>query len=119
MQNNDWIEVFRLIPTDQHNPLVLTTVSGIDLNIESVLRTESSMLVFRGRVSGSTDDGRVFFLPYRQIDFLQINRFVKETEITEMFEKARQAAAPAEQPKRPSALLPPAASPPASAIYAA
>jgi hypothetical protein len=53
--------------------------------MDVVLRTETNYLVFRGRVSGNTDEGRVFFLPYNQIDFVQINRQVKEVEIREMF----------------------------------
>ncbi|MFO0807459.1 MAG: hypothetical protein U0746_02440 [Gemmataceae bacterium] len=85
MTNHDWIELFRMIPKDQQNTLVLTTLSGMDLAIEQVLRTELSFLVFRGRVVGNTDEGRVFFLPYRQIDFLQINRVVKEVEVRELF----------------------------------
>jgi hypothetical protein len=85
MQNHDWIELFRLIPEAQHNTLVLTTHSGVDLAIELVIRTELTYLVFRGRVCGQTDDGRVFFLPYHQIDFLQLNRTVKEAEIQELF----------------------------------
>lgn len=88
MQNHDWIELFRLIPENQHNILVLTTLSGVDLNIETIMRTDLDYLVFRGRVSGTIDEGRVFFLPYRQIDFLQINRAMKETEIREMFGEA-------------------------------
>ncbi len=85
MTNHDWIETFRMIPKEQHNVLVLTTLSGMDLAIEQVMRTELSFLVFRGRVVGNTDEGRVFFLPYRQIDFLQINRTVKEDEVRQMF----------------------------------
>lgn len=85
MTNHDWIETFRMIPKEQHNVLVLTTLSGMDLAIEQVMRTELSYLVFRGRVVGNTDEGRVFFLPYRQIDYLQINRMVKEDEVREMF----------------------------------
>jgi hypothetical protein len=116
MQNTDWIELFHLIPADQQNILVLTTVSGMDLNIETILRTEPSVLVFRGRVQGSTDDGRVFFLPYRQIDFLQINRFVRENEIQEMFAKAAPPEPPEKPPERPSRVFA-AVSPHSSAIY--
>jgi hypothetical protein len=85
MQNHDWIELFRLIPEDQHNCLVLTTRGGEYLSIDTILRTELSYLVFRGRVRGQTDEGRVFFLPYQQIDFLQINRIVAEAEIRELY----------------------------------
>jgi hypothetical protein len=114
MQNHDWIDLFRPIPAEQHNTLVLTTVSGIDLTIDTVLRTDPAVLVFRGRISGSTDDGRVFFLPYRQIDFLQINRQVKEIEIREMFGEVQ-----ADGGKRSSDLYPAASSPRSSAVYSA
>jgi hypothetical protein len=85
MPNHDWIELFRMFPAEEQSTLVLTTMSGVDLNVEIILRTEPSYLVFRGRVSGITDDGRVFFLPYRQIDYLQINRTVKEAEFAQLF----------------------------------
>jgi hypothetical protein len=85
MQNHDWIGLFRMFPAEEQSTLVLTTMSGVDLNMEIILRTEPSYLVFRGRVSGITDDGRVFFLPYRQIDYLQINRTVKEAEFAQLF----------------------------------
>jgi hypothetical protein len=85
MQNHDWIDLIRMIPEVDHNRLVLTTLSGVDLSIETIIRTEKTFLVFRGRVCGQTDDGRVFFLPYRQVDYLQINRIVGEAEINELF----------------------------------
>jgi hypothetical protein len=85
MQNTDWVDLLRLIPVEHHNTLVVTTLTGVDLNIELLLRTEEHYLVFRGRISGITDEGRVFFVPYRQIDYLQMNRQVKETEIRRLY----------------------------------
>lgn len=117
MQNTDWIELFHLIPADQQNILVLTTVSGMDLNIETIIRTEPSVLVFRGRIQGSQDDGRVFFLPYRQIDFLQLNRFVRENEIQEMYAKAAPPAPPEKPPERPSRVFGVVGPSHSSAIY--
>jgi hypothetical protein len=96
MQNNDWIDLVRRIPEDQHNKLVITTLTGVDLNVEVLLRMDETFLVFRGRISGITDEGRVFFVPYRQIDYLQINRHVKEAEIHELF-----GDGPAEETARP------------------
>jgi hypothetical protein len=84
MQTQDWIELFRTIPEPQHNTLVLTTLSGVDLSIDTIMRTEPNYLVFRGRVCGQTDEGRLFFLPYRQIDFLQLNQLISESEIQEL-----------------------------------
>lgn len=85
MQNTEWIDLVRIIPEDQHNKLVLTTMTGIDLNVELIIRMEEHYLVFRGRISGITDEGRVFFLPYTQIDYMQLNRQVKEEEIQRMY----------------------------------
>lgn len=85
MENTDWINLLRLVPEQEHNKLVVTTLTGVDLNIELILRMDETFLVFRGRISGITDEGRVFFLPYRQIDYLQLNRQVKEAEIRRLF----------------------------------
>ena len=49
----------RIEDLDIDGKVVLTRV---DLNVEVILRTEQSYLVFRGRVSGITEDGRVFFV---------------------------------------------------------
>jgi hypothetical protein len=117
MQNTDWIELFHMIPPELQNVLVLTTVAGMDLNIEVILRTEPSVLVFRGRVQGSTEDGRVFFLPYRQINFLQINRFVRENEIQEMYAKAAPPPPPEKPPERPSRVFASTTPSHSSAIY--
>jgi hypothetical protein len=93
MVNTDWITLVRLIPAEQHNKLVLTTTTGVDLNIETVLRLEVEYIVFRGRISGITDEGRVFFVPYGQIDYMQLNRHVKEEEIHQLYGSAPQAEA--------------------------
>ncbi|HEX4589812.1 MAG TPA: hypothetical protein VH120_07780 [Gemmataceae bacterium] len=93
MTNTDWIDLVRLIPQEQHNTLVVTTLTGVDLNVETILRSEETYMVFRGRISGITDEGRVFFVPYRQIDYLQMNRQVKEAEIRLMYGESPDAMA--------------------------
>lgn len=85
MQSEEWIDLIRMFPEEQQNRLVLTTHTGVDLNIELILRLEPTYIVFRGRAQGQTDDGRVFFLPYCQIDYLQINREVKEAEVRKLY----------------------------------
>lgn len=98
MTNSDWIDLFQLIPPEQHNTLLLVTQSGVNLGIEIVIRIEPTYLAFRGRVCGNTDEGRVFFLPYTHIDYVNINRIVKEQEIRDLYEKhdAARTGAPAE-----------------------
>src|SRR5580704_15467534 len=87
MTNSDWIELFQLIPPEQHNTLLLVTESGVNLGIEMIFRTEPAYMVFRGRVCGNTDEGRVFFLPYTHIDYVNINRIVMEQEIRDLYSK--------------------------------
>ena len=66
--------------------------------------------LYRGRVVGNTDEGRVFFTPYDEIALVYINRFVREDEVNNIFD----SAAPPEDSNQTnedpeSALLPPAA----------
>src|SRR5947209_3968063 len=95
MTNSEWVELIQLIPPERHNTLMLVTTSGVNLGIEVVLRTEPSYLVFRGRVCGNTDEGRAFFLPYTHIDYVNINRNVKEEEIREIYKKYDESQAEA------------------------
>lgn len=85
MTQDDWIDLLQLIPADQHNQLVVMSRTGIELAIDLLLRTEPSYFVFRGRVCGNTDEGRVFFFPYDQVNCVYINRFVKEQEVDQLF----------------------------------
>lgn len=85
MQNSDWIALLELFPPEQQNKLCVTTRTGTELAIDTIIRTEPQLLVFRGRVVGQTDEGRAFFLPYSEITFININRLVSEQEIHTMF----------------------------------
>jgi hypothetical protein len=87
MQNRDWVDLLKLFPAEQHNTLILRTQSGVELGIETLLRTEPTYIVFRGRLCGNTDEGRVFFLPYDQIVYLNVNRNVKEEEIRQLYDR--------------------------------
>ncbi len=92
MSGQEWIELLNLIPEDQHSALNVMCRSGVELSIDVILRTETSFLVYRGRMVGTTDDGRVFFTPYSEITSLYLNRFMKENEVEAFFDSADQAA---------------------------
>jgi hypothetical protein len=81
MQGAEWISLLQLIPERLHNELILTTPTGIDLTLQQILRTEEAYLVVRGRVAGTNDAGRIFFVPYAQISFLGIQKQLKEEEV--------------------------------------
>lgn len=80
-----WMSLIEQIPENQHDGLGLITSSGIMINIQSIMRMEEQYLVARGRLMGSTDAGRSFFVPYDQIDCVYFQRFLKEDEVHAWF----------------------------------
>src|SRR4051794_40865125 len=85
MQGAVWTALLRQIPVEKHNQLSLVTTGGTEIALQGVLRYESTYLAIKGRLSGSQDGGRVFFIPYVNIDYLGFQREVKDTEFEEMF----------------------------------
>ncbi|HEV3449429.1 MAG TPA: hypothetical protein VG099_32635 [Gemmataceae bacterium] len=81
MQSRAWIKLLQRIPPDRHDGLVLMTVTGNEISIQTIFRQEEDFLVLRGRMSGTTDDGRIFFIPYDQITYLGIVKAMRETEV--------------------------------------
>jgi hypothetical protein len=92
MHSSSWITLLRTIPSQQYDNLVVTTSSGVELMMQALIRTEEEYLVLRGRLSGSTDAGRIFFVPYDQINFINFINPVKEAEINAFYERGPQAA---------------------------
>src|SRR5262249_15076252 len=80
MQSAPWIVLLKKLPVEQHNQLVLVTTSGIEMAIQTVLVLEGECLVFKGRVSGCQDAGRLFYVPYDRIEFVGFSRVVTEEE---------------------------------------
>lgn len=86
MSGQEWIELLNLIPEDQHSALNVMCRSGVELSIDAIMRAERSFLVYRGRMVGTTDEGRIFFTPYSEITSLYLNRYCKENEVNDMFD---------------------------------
>src|SRR5437868_6164920 len=81
MQNRAWIKLLQRIPPDRQDGLVLMTNTGVEISIQMIFRQEEDYLVLRGRMAGTTDSGRVFFIPYDQITYLGIVKELKEVEV--------------------------------------
>jgi hypothetical protein len=95
MQHATWIELLRMIPPEQHDSMVVVTTVGTEITFQAVLRVEPEYVVIRGRLSGTTDTGRVFFLPYDQINYLAFFREVPESQIRDLYRESPQAASDA------------------------
>ena len=85
MLNASWATLLRQIPEEQHNQLMLRTANGTEISVQNFLRIDYEFAIFKGRLAGSQDAGRLFILPYSNLDYLGINRFVKDEEYTEIF----------------------------------
>jgi hypothetical protein len=94
MLNDVWIDIFRRIPVEQHNQLMVVTKAGVEVSVETVFRLEPAYLAMRGRPAGSTDSGRLFFIPYAELNYIYLNRIVQEEEVRAIFGDAPPAPAP-------------------------
>lgn len=81
MRNDEWINLMRLIPPEQQDELVLVLQNGVELSVDQLVRFESNFVVVRGRVAGTSDEGRGFFVPYDQLTYFRIDRVVKAGEL--------------------------------------
>jgi hypothetical protein len=84
-----WIALFRHIPPDQHPRFSLVTVNGTEISIQLILRLEADFVIIKGRLSGSQESGRVFFIPYASIDTFSFTNPVRETDVAELFDSLK------------------------------
>jgi hypothetical protein len=119
MHDAAWVKLLRHIPASEHSNLLLVTTGGQEISIQCLLRIDPQYLALRGRLAGSTDAGRVFFVPYSHIDYFGFQQPLKEAEFHEMFGNldslppAESQAEPPAPPSAPEPLIEP--TPPASA----
>jgi hypothetical protein len=88
MQASCWTGLVRRIPENQHDKLIVVTTTGVEISIQTFLRAEDDYFVVRGRLAGTTETGRVFFIPYDQMNYLCINSEMPEVQIRTMFGEA-------------------------------
>jgi hypothetical protein len=101
MQSGAWITLLKRIPPAQHNILTLKTLCGTEINLQNILLLEPEYAVIRGRLAATTETGRVYFIPYDQINYVGFAKEIKEDQVRDLFgapllgEVAKQAAATA------------------------
>jgi hypothetical protein len=85
MQSAPWIILLKKLPAEFHNQLMLTTTAGTEIAIQIILVYEGDCLVFKGRMAGCQDSGRLFYVPYDRIDYVGLNRVISEDEFREWY----------------------------------
>ena len=96
MPSTAWIRLLRLVPAKDQDNLMLLTSNRTEFAVQAILRLDPDFLIIKGRLAGSQDQGRVFFIPYEQIDHIGFYRAFKDAEFNEMFADLEAPAAPAE-----------------------
>ncbi|HVS39801.1 MAG TPA: hypothetical protein VMS17_29860 [Gemmataceae bacterium] len=80
-----WARLLRLIPAKDQDGLMVVTSNHTEFAVQAILRLDHDFLIIKGRLAGSQEAGRVFFIPYKEIDHIGFYRAVKEPEFNEMF----------------------------------
>jgi hypothetical protein len=57
----------------------------MEIAIQSFLLIEKECVAIKGRLAGSQDQGRVFFIPYANIDYFGFAQPVKDVDFAELF----------------------------------
>lgn len=76
--------MLRKIPEEDQNALVLVLQNGSEIAVDTMFRFEPNFLILRGRVGGTTDEGRAFFVPYDQMLYFRIERITVLAELRDM-----------------------------------
>ena len=100
MLGPSWIALFERIPASLHDSLALTLVTGAEIIMQSVLKLESDFAIIRGRMSGSTDAGRVLILPYNQIVNLAFTKRMLVPDVQAVFGQTLESAATSRESER-------------------
>lgn len=111
MHANAWATLLRHIPPDEHSKLMLMTGSGMEVAVQIILRIDQEFVAFKGRMAGSQDQGRLFLVPFANIDYINFNYAMKDEEFEAMFGNL-------DMPATPSPGLPPLAAAPEPAPVA-
>ena len=64
MDNLAWVAILQAIPADKMNQFTVVITGNTEITLQSILRFDRDFAVLKGRLSGSQDAGRVFFVPY-------------------------------------------------------
>jgi hypothetical protein len=89
MQNLAHATFLRHLPPALQDGLSIKTKSGTLISLQTILRIDHEFVAIKGRISGTQDAGRVFFVPYDQIDHFYYQKELREEEFNAAFEGLR------------------------------
>jgi hypothetical protein len=114
MQDKGWATLLSYIPAERHDGLMLVTRGGTEIAVQTILRVDHQFMALKGRLAGSQDTGRLFFIPFSELDYLGFQKSMREDEFVELFGGLRMPA-PDDVSAAPVALVPPSSAVPPAA----
>src|SRR5262249_31793327 len=93
MLGSSWIDLLKRIPPAKQGLLIVVTASGLEFMVQKIIGLDRDFVILRGRLAGSSAQGRPIMLPYAQIDNLAFNAILPEGEVCAMFGIAAPAGA--------------------------
>ena len=118
MDSAGWRQAFSSFRPQDQGIIVIVMSGGMQIAVQEVSRVEDEVVLIRGRIAGTTDAGRLFLIPYSEINLLYVNRSVLQEEaglfspsssleekdkiakhVAELIEKAKREAREAEKAK--------------------
>ncbi len=104
--NQAWVTLFRRIPADLHDGLIVGLRSGVEIAIQTILKLEPDFIILRGRLTGTQEGGKILLIPYAEMTVLSLGRPLKDTEVEEIFGKGDPIDLPPGSAATPSAVPP-------------
>ena len=96
MQNIAWLSFLRHLPQSLQDGLAIKTLGGTEIAIQTILRLDHEFFALKGRLAGTQDAGRVFFIPYDQIDHLFYHKEIRESDFSAGFDSLQMPSPGAE-----------------------
>jgi hypothetical protein len=85
MEGHAWAGLLQRIPATYHDNLAVVLSTGAEIVLQSIASLEPEYMVIRGRTAGSTDSGRVFIVPFDQVQYLGFQKPLREPELRALF----------------------------------
>jgi hypothetical protein len=85
MKRDEVIALIKCVPEVDVPKIVFVVRGAPALNLDILFRYDPNFIIFRGRESGTNDDGRAFFLPYDEILYIKLERVVTIPDLKDMF----------------------------------
>ncbi|MCI0641098.1 MAG: hypothetical protein L0Y72_13870 [Gemmataceae bacterium] len=90
MQSVSWIALFRRVPKKLHELLTVTTVTGIEIHVQTLLRLDEDVMIMRGRLGGTNEAGRIMMVPYDYITYAGFTKKMTEADVLGIFGKGEE-----------------------------